>query len=135
MGLTLEGVTEKAWPWGTQFLTDLLKWQGAPVGADEVCTVSFLELAMDFEAHAKWDLPAAPQAALRGTALPHQERARVLRLALSTLGKLVKTGQGGHAVRVPGTTWGPPPLRSEPPPVLRLPRADGLPCVRTGGLL
>ena len=91
-GLTLEGVTEKAWPWETQFLTDLLKWLAALVWADQVGTVSFLELAMDFEAHAKRALPAAPQAAFRGMALPLQERAQVLRLVPSTLGKLVKTG-------------------------------------------
>ena len=60
--------------------------------AGEVGTVSFLELAMDFEAHAQRALPAAPQAAFPGTALPLQERARVLRLVLATLGKLVKTG-------------------------------------------
>ena len=87
------------WPWETQFLADLLKWLAALVWADEVGTVSFLELAMDFEAHAKQALPAAPQAAFRWTALPLQERARVLRLALSTLGKLVKTGSL-HRARV-----------------------------------
>ena len=41
-----------AWPWEMQFLTDLLAWLGALMWADEVGTVSFLELAMDFEAHA-----------------------------------------------------------------------------------
>ena len=70
-------------------MADLLSWLGALVWADEVGTVSFLELAMDFEAHAGRALPAAPQAAFRGTSLPLQERARVLRLALTTLGKLV----------------------------------------------
>ena len=45
--------------------------------------------------HTPWTLrptPRGPQAAFRGTALPLQERARVLRLALGTLEKLVKTG-------------------------------------------
>ena len=67
--------------------------------ADEVDTVSFLELAMDFEAHAKRALPAAPQPAFRGPALPLQERARVLQLALATLGKLV-TSDCLHPARV-----------------------------------
>ena len=56
------------------FLTDLLAWLGALMSADDVCTVSFLELAMDFEAHARRALPAAPQAAFRGTARPLQGR-------------------------------------------------------------
>ena len=92
VGVTLGRVTEGSWPWEVQFLADLLAWLGALVWADEVGTVSFLELAMDFEAHAGRALPAAPQAAFRGTSLPLQERARVLRLALTTLGKLVRTG-------------------------------------------
>ena len=41
-GLTLEGVTDKTWPWEMQFLTDLLAWLGALMWADEVGTVSFL---------------------------------------------------------------------------------------------
>ena len=54
---------------------------------------------MDFEAHSKRALPAAPRAELRGTALPLQERGRVLRLALTTLDKLVQTGSL-HPARV-----------------------------------
>ena len=77
------------WPWELLFLADLLAWLGALMWADEVGTVTFLELAMDFEAHTQQVLPAALQAAFQGTAPP---RARVLRLALATLEKLVKTG-------------------------------------------
>ena len=54
---------------------------------------------MEFEARTQRALPAATQAAFRGTALPLQERARVLRPALATLGKLVRTGSL-HPARV-----------------------------------
>ena len=67
--------------------------------ADGVGTVACLELAVDVEAQARRAPPAALQAAFRGTAPPLQERARVLRLALATLGKPVKTGSL-HPARV-----------------------------------
>ena len=50
------------------FRTDLLCWLGALMWADEVGTVTFLELAMDFEAHSRRALLAAPQAEFPGTA-------------------------------------------------------------------
>ena len=61
-GLALSGVTAKAWPWEISSLGDLLSWLGAMMWEDEVDTLTFLELAMDFEAHSKRSLPAAPQA-------------------------------------------------------------------------
>ena len=54
--------------------------------------MSFIELALDFEEYAARTLPAAPQAKFQGHTLPLQERARVLRLALCTLQRLVKSG-------------------------------------------
>ena len=54
--------------------------------------MSFIELALDFEEHAARTLPAAPQAKFQGHTLPLPERARVLRLALCTHRKLVKSG-------------------------------------------
>ena len=54
--------------------------------------MSFIELALDFEKHAARTRPAAPQAKFQGHTLPLQERARVLRLALCTLQRLVKSG-------------------------------------------
>ena len=60
--------------------------------ADEPGTVTFIELALDFEETSQRTLPTAPQAKYRGTALPLQERARVLRLALCTMQKLVTRG-------------------------------------------
>ena len=54
--------------------------------------MSFIELALDFEEYAERTLSAAPEAKFQGHTLPLQERAKVLRLALCTLQKLVKTG-------------------------------------------
>ena len=50
--------------------------------------MSFIELALDFEEYAERTLPVAK---FQGHTLPLQEGARVLRLALCTLQKLVKT--------------------------------------------
>ena len=54
--------------------------------------MSFIELVLDFEEHAARTLPAAPQAKFQGHTLPLHERATVLRLALCTLQKPVKSG-------------------------------------------
>ena len=54
--------------------------------------MSFIEPALDFEEYAARTLPAAPQAKFRGHTQPPQERVRVLRLALCTLQRLVKSG-------------------------------------------
>ena len=59
---------------------------------EDADTVSFIELALDFEEHAARTLPAAPLAKFQGHTLPLQERARVLCLALCTLQRLVKSG-------------------------------------------
>ena len=73
------------------FITDLLRWLRALQWTDELGTVTF-KLALDFEEFAERTLPAAPHAKFRGHTLPLQERARVLRLALCTLQRLVKSG-------------------------------------------
>ena len=62
------------------------------VWADEPSTITFIELALDFEETSQRTLPTTPQAKYRGTALPLQERARVLRLALCTMQKVVTRG-------------------------------------------
>ena len=90
--LTLAKPTSKTWPWELPFLADLLSWTRQLVWADEPGTVTFIELALDFEETSQRTLPTAPQAKYRGTALPLQERARVLRLALCTMQKLVTRG-------------------------------------------
>ena len=62
------------------------------VWTDEVGTVTYPELAMDFEARAGRALPSAPQARFRGLCLSLRERGRVLRLAVGHLQKLVVAG-------------------------------------------
>ena len=74
------------------FITDLLRWSRALQWTDEPGTVTFIELALDFEEFTDRTLPATPQAKFRGHTLPLQERARVLRPALCTLQRLVKSG-------------------------------------------
>ena len=61
---------------------DLLLWLAQlhwmPPGAGQV---TFIELALDFEATAGWALPPSPQSSLQGVALSLHDRARVLRVA------------------------------------------------------
>ena len=78
--------------WEVRFITDLLRWLRALLWTDEPGTVTFIELALDSEEFAERTQPAAPQATFRGHTLPLQERARVLRLSLCTLQRLVKLG-------------------------------------------
>ena len=88
----LHNPTARTWPWEKPFLADLLAWLRALQWMDDTETVSFIELALDFEEYAARTLPAARQAKFQGHTLPLQERARVLRLAPCTLQKLVKSG-------------------------------------------
>ena len=60
--------------------------------------VTFIELALDFEAHSGKAMPAAPSAELESIVLSLHERARVLRTALAVLQKNLKSG-----TLVPGT--------------------------------
>ena len=68
--LTLAKPTARRWPWELPFLADLLSWTRQLVWADEPGTVTFIELALDFEETSQRTLPTAPQAKYRGTALP-----------------------------------------------------------------
>ena len=88
----LHNPTARTWPWEKPFVADLLAWLRALQWTEDTDTVSFIELALDFEEHAARTLPAAPQAKFQGHTLPLPERARVLRLALCTHRKLVKSG-------------------------------------------
>ena len=49
--------------------------------------VSFMELALDFETHAGRPLPPTPQPRFTGTELSLQEKGRVVRLAVTLMGK------------------------------------------------
>ena len=62
-------------------------------------TVTFLELALDFEEFAERTLPHSPQAKFKGTTLSQQERGRVLRLAVANAQRLVTKGHL-HPARV-----------------------------------
>ena len=88
----LHNPTARTWPWEKPFLANLLAWLRALQWTEDTDTVSFIELALNFEERAAHTLTAAPQAKFQGQTLPLQERARVLRLALCTLQTLVKLG-------------------------------------------
>ena len=81
-------MSTKEWGWEQAFLVDLLLWlaklQWMPQGSGQV---TFMELAMDFEATAGRALPPSPQSSLQGVSLSLHERARVLRVAMASLHK------------------------------------------------
>ena len=66
-------------------MTDLLRWRGVLHWQEELGTVTFLELALDFEEFSEGTLPAAPQAQYMDHTLSLQERGHVPRLALTHL--------------------------------------------------
>ena len=81
------------------FLADVLRWLRELHWTPEPGTVTFLELALDFEEFAQRTLPHAPQAKFKGTTLSLQERGRVLRLAVANAQRLVTKGHL-HPARV-----------------------------------
>ena len=99
-GLLLLRTPKKVeWQWEMPFLADLLCWLRELHWAPEPGTVTFLELALDFEEFAQRTLPHAPQAKFKGTTLSLQERGRVLRLAMANAQRLVTKGHL-HPARV-----------------------------------
>ena len=99
-GLLLLRTPKKVeWQWEMPFLADLLRWLRELHWAPEPGTVTFLELALDFEEFAQRTLPHAPQAKFKGTTLSLQERGRVLRLAMANAQRLVTKGHL-HPARV-----------------------------------
>ena len=91
--LTLRTPKGHEWKWEKSFLADLLSWLRALTWPEEQGTVTFLELAIDFEEFAQRTLPHAPQAKYTGNTLSLQERGRVLRLAMASAQRLVTSGQ------------------------------------------
>ena len=87
-------MTDSTWRWDRGFCDDLVQWVNALIWIPGKGQVSFMELSMDFECFAGRSLPASPQAVYRATVLPLPERARVLKLALSTLQRHAVSGQG-----------------------------------------
>ena len=86
--IAVRNMAPSEWGWERAFLVDLLLWlaqlQWMPPGAGQV---TFIELALDFEATAGRALPPTPQSSLQGVPLSLHERARVLRVALVALKK------------------------------------------------
>ena len=89
---SLHNPTNCTFPWEVSCITDLLRRLRALQWTDDTGTVTFVELAPNFEEFAERTLPSAPQAKFRGHTLPLRERARVLKLALCTLQRQVKSG-------------------------------------------
>ena len=87
------------WQWEMPFLVDLLRWLRELHWTPEPGTVTFLELALDFEEFAQRTLPHSPQAKFKGITLSLQERGRVLRLAVANAQRLVTKGHL-HPARV-----------------------------------
>ena len=97
--LLLRTPNQVEWQWEMPFLAGLLCWLRELHWAPEPGTVTFLELALDFEEFAQRTLPHAPQAKFKGTTLSLQERGRVLRLAMANAQRLVTKGHL-HPARV-----------------------------------
>ena len=113
------------WQWEMPFLADLIRWLRELHWAPEPGTVTFLELALDFEELAQRTLPHAPQAKFKGTTLSLQERGRVLRLAVANAQRLVTKGQSHPAHVVTRCSslvplGGADTLRPELPPIFCL---------------
>ena len=87
------------WKWESAFQVVLFSWLRDLQWMPGKGSVTFIELALDFEAHSGRVMPAAPSAELESTVLSLQERARVLRTALVVLQMNLKSG-----TLVPGTT-------------------------------
>ena len=90
------GALSRGWKWGTAFLPAMVAWlqdlEWLP--ADDTLPqgqgfVSFMELALDFETHAGRPLSPTPRSRFTGTELSLQEKGRVLRLAVTLMGKAV----------------------------------------------
>ena len=127
------------WQWEMPFLADLLRWLRELHWAPEPGTVTFLELALDFEEFAQRTLPHAPQAKFKGTTLSLQERGRVLRLAMANAQRLVTKGHLHPARVVTRCSFlvplGAGTLRPEPPPLFHLPQCHEHACSAVSGIL
>ena len=89
------------WKWELSFKEDMVRWL-AQLQWTTQGHVTFVELALDFEATAARALPAAPASRLCGQVLSLHERARVLRVAMTVLSRHVTSGvlyQGGMTCR------------------------------------
>ena len=116
------GQLPRDWKWGPDFQPAILRWlselQWLPRDdslPEAHRQVSFLELALDFESYTGRPLPPTPQTRFKGGEMSPQEKGRVLRLAVSLLGKAA--GRGPFSRRASPTSaalwsrWGRAPRR------------------------
>ena len=93
------GAMPREWRWGLDPLPMVIRWtaelQWLKMPPPECrrpqahWQVSYMELALDFEAYAGRQLPPAPQSRFVGGEMPLQEKARVLRLITSLMGRSI----------------------------------------------
>ena len=93
------GAVPREWRWGPDLLPMVIRWttelQWLKMPPPERrrpqvhWQVSYMELALDFEAYAGRQLPPAPQSGFVGGEMPLQEKARVLKLITSLMGRSI----------------------------------------------
>lgn len=72
------------WGWELGFRDALVQWLRSLSWQCEASTVTFLELALDFEPHSGRCLPFSPHSRLAVVNISLQEKARMLRFAMVT---------------------------------------------------
>ena len=83
--LALRASPPRRWPWGASFAMALLHWASRQRWLPGQGHVTYVELALDFEAHAERALPAPIAHRIRGLALPLRSRGQLLKFALDVL--------------------------------------------------
>ena len=90
--LALRAGPPPGWPWEASFAVALLQWAGQLRWLPGQGHVTYVELALDFEAHAERALPAPSDHRLRGVTLPLRTRGQVLKMALDALQPHLQAG-------------------------------------------
>ena len=89
------------WKWSDRFSFNLTEWLAELQWIDAPGQVTFLELALDFEAFSRRPIPPTPEAKYERTGvLQLAERGKVLRMALAALQELATTGESVPAKAV-----------------------------------
>ena len=83
--LALRAGPPPGWPWEESFAMALPPWTSRLRWLSGQGQVTYVELALDFEAHAEQALPAPSDHRLRGVTLPLRTRGQVLKMALDAL--------------------------------------------------
>ena len=90
--LALRAGPPPGWPSEASFAVALLQWAGQLRWLPGQGHVTYVELALDFEAHAERALPAPSDHRLRGVTLPLRTRGQVLKMALDALQPHLQAG-------------------------------------------